>query len=103
MVYIKGEKNGADLLSRPNNCIAEIQSFELARKERLKILGEYRMVSGHGSGNSMLFLLEGKYYWNGIKQDVKYFARSCSICQKEEKRNAKTKNRVIKTCRRNEL
>jgi hypothetical protein len=61
--YIPGEKNGADGLSRyvQNQLCVNIISNFVTNEEEEKIMEEYYVVSGHGTSNTMKFLMKGKY------------------------------------------
>lgn len=59
-IYIKGERNAADLLSKKCNSINITEYSENNKKE---ILDTYHLNSGHGSANNMIYLFKEKYNW----------------------------------------
>lgn len=103
--YIKGEENVADGLSRikPSPTIANISSEELHASDKDKILKEYHISTGHGSSNTMKFILNGRYNWKGLNKDIEKYVQSCEICTKSSGPIICSKNRVILTERPNQL
>ena len=104
-IYIKGETNFADFLSRPQErkSTANINSLELSQEIKDKLLKEYHLISGHGSANTVKFLLKNRYNWAGLAKDVDMHIEACHICIKSGEALQNTKNRVIQTARPNEL
>lgn len=105
--YIKGERNIADGLSRSHQnqksskIIGRIEEIDIEAKN--KILEEYHLGSGHGSSNTMKFLLNQKYKWRGINKDIAKYVQECDICIRSPGPLKVTKNRVIHTERPNQL
>ena len=104
-IYIKGETNVADFLSRPQERkgIASISINDLSEETRKKIIEQYHIISGHGSANTVKFLLKNRYNWNGITKDIEKQIEHCPTCLKAGEALQNTKNRIITTSRPNEL
>jgi hypothetical protein len=103
--YVKGEENPADGLSRIKTK-AEVRSMTETsmNQETIKeILHVYHKMSGHGSPNTMKFMLKQAYSWKGMYRDVDEFCSRCLICLKAGNERVNTKNRVITTHQDNEL
>ena len=47
------------------------------------ILKEYCLTSGHGSVNTMKFLILQKHKWTGIFKDIEEFTKKCQIYLRE--------------------
>ncbi|KAI4292185.1 hypothetical protein PAPHI01_2496, partial [Pancytospora philotis] len=106
-IYIKGETNAADFLSRavPADkpaAIAALGSSELTEEERREILQEYHLALGHGSANNMKFAIKEKYGWSSMMRDIEEYCKSCAICTRGGLERVNTKNKVIVTTRPNE-
>ena len=103
--YIKGETNFADFLSRPQErkTIASINNIDLTEEVRKKVIEQYHLVSGHGSANTLKFLLKNRYNWPGLAKDVDKQIEECKICAKSGEALQNTKNRIIQTERPNEI
>lgn len=107
-VYIKGEENFADGLSRQNRICTLTEGKRKIDTEKEKsllnsILNQYHNISGHGSSKTMRFMLNRKYYWDNMQRDIEKFCKSCEICQKRGGPRVNTKNKIIATSRTNEL
>lgn len=100
--YVRGEDNGADYLSRVFG-IEQRKEGTFSREEIKSILEEYHIKSGHGSANSMKFLLRRKYKWSNMYADIDEYVAKCVICLKSGEKIAQTKNNVVSTSRPNEL
>ena len=61
-------------------------------EDREKIIKEYHLGTGHGRLKTLLYYLNKRYKWQGMKQEIENALRKCEICQREEKVKAK------KTC-----
>ncbi|KAI5179355.1 hypothetical protein PAEPH01_2619 [Pancytospora epiphaga] len=59
--YIKGEDNAADALSRPIFKAYRATTESFSQKQKTEILSEYQECSGHGSPETMKFLIKGRY------------------------------------------
>ncbi|KAF9760999.1 Retrovirus-related Pol polyprotein from transposon [Nosema granulosis] len=95
--YVKGEDNIADGCSRIY-CQPKIISKhirEISEETKDKTLEENHISSGHGSVNSMKFLLKKNYTWEGMFKDIEKYVAKCSICLKSGFKIRNTKNRVI--------
>ena len=106
--YIKGEENLSDILSRPTINQVNYQNATLdcnkCSKETIEtILSEYHIKSGHGSNNTMKFLLKDKYNWKTMYKDIENFTSQCKICLKAGLEKKNTKNKIISTSSPNEL
>lgn len=101
--YITGEKNGADGLSRYCKRINVEQSPESTNTEKMEIIKAYHSKSGHGSSNTMKFLMLSKYKWKDIIKDIENFCKECVICARADEARQNTKNRVLEVNRSNEL
>lgn len=100
VIYIKGEENRADELSRPRDCTqVKITDTDQIMDENIKkeILKEYHLISGHGTANNMKYLMGEKYKWNGMFKEIDDLVRKCEICQKSGLAIPNNKNRIIKT------
>ncbi|KAF9760593.1 Retrovirus-related Pol polyprotein from transposon [Nosema granulosis] len=95
--YVKGEDNIADGCSRIFSQPKIISSIikEISEETKGKILKEYHISSGHGSVNTMKFLLKKNYTWEGMFKDIEKYVSNCSICLKSGLKKRNTKNRVI--------
>lgn len=103
ILYIKGEENYADGLSR-QLCINSVSTIKpLTHEQKIEILTSYHKTTGHGGVNNMIYLLKSKYSWPGMYNDIKNFAKNCNICKKIGNSKINTKNRIIITSRPNEL
>ena len=104
-LYIKGEINAADGLSRQ---LGELETINAINKEldedvKKKILRAYHIASGHGSVNTMEFLLNQRYKWTGIHKNIKDFVSSCDTCMRAGGERVNSKNNPIKIDTPNEL
>ncbi|KAI4293374.1 hypothetical protein PAPHI01_2648, partial [Pancytospora philotis] len=108
VVYIEGENNAADGLSRytqeATRGVAEVRVIEeVDADEQQEILKEYHELSGHGSAAAMKFLLRGRYTWSSMHKDISKWVHNCKTCQQAGHTKVNSRNRVIKTSRPNEL
>ncbi|KAF9760594.1 Retrovirus-related Pol polyprotein from transposon [Nosema granulosis] len=103
--YIKGENNVADALSRiPAVNEIRLRTTEVKnQKDRNEILKQYHLASGHGSSNTMNFLIRNRYWWDSLGNDIKSVIKSCETCLKAGGPTPNTQHRVIETTRPNEL
>lgn len=104
--YIKGETNIADLFSRPSELRASINQIrvqQFSSEDKKSILREYHLASGHGSVNTMNFLLKEHYNWNNITRDIEDFVKTCPTCLKAGEELVNTKNRPIESEYPNEI
>ena len=60
-IYIKGENNPADFLSRP--IIASVEAPELSEENKIKIIECYHQELGHASIANMEFAINNQYKW----------------------------------------
>lgn len=105
ITYIKGETNVADGLSRPIEekvGISVLQEVDNPQ-DRKQILEEYHKITGHGSSNTMKFLIRQKYKWKAMFKEIDQHIKTCETCIKSGEPNINTKNRIIETTRPNEL
>lgn len=108
-VYIKGEENKADGLSRYVNSCCTSQKTKDKRitihknDEKNLIISEYHIKTGHGSPNNMKFLIREKYFWEGMFNEIENFVKGCITCQKNGGERIQTKNKIIRTERPNQL
>ena len=106
-VYIKGETNMADVLSRPVelrvNQITAKNRDDIDDSNKEVILSDYHQALGHGSSNSMKFAIKQKYTWASMYKDIDNFVQRCETCLKAGGAIVNTKNRVIKVDRPNQL
>jgi hypothetical protein len=49
--------------------------------DRQELIAKYHQVLGHMQVNTLLPLMEIRYYWPNLKQDLKDFQDACSQCQ----------------------
>ncbi|MGL4850984.1 MAG: reverse transcriptase domain-containing protein [Clostridium sp.] len=104
--YIEGEKNGADGLSRQGSetiNINSVEAEEFSPEVKLKILQSYHVESGHGSSNTMKFMIAKRYKWKSLNKDIEDFVSKCQTCLKSGYPLRNTKNKVIQSDRPNEL
>jgi hypothetical protein len=103
--FIKGEKNGADGLSRFTTIIARVERVKsiTLQENQNKIIAEYHQISGHGSSNTMKFLIRKKYIWPGIFKDIENYVKECAICQRAGNEKINTKNKPIITNKFNDM
>lgn len=102
--YIKEETNAADFLSRPiteNGKILRIEN--LNQIDRKKIIEEYHIIAGHGTGANIKFLMKNKYKWPQVYKEIDEFVDNCKVCLKNKPIKQNTKNRIIETSKPNEL
>jgi Integrase zinc binding domain len=104
-VYIKGEMNAADGLSRQADEVLRIRALNIETNEKTKekFSKEYHKESGYGSVNTMEFLINQRYKWTGIHEDIRKYVSSCTICLKSGGERINTKNTLIRTNSPNEL
>ena len=104
-IYIKGETNIADILSRPSGglTINTAQTEEIDEKKKLSILENYHQLLGHGSAANMKFIIKDHYNWEGIHSKIDTVVKKCSICSRAGESLINSKNRVIATSFPNEL
>jgi hypothetical protein len=95
----------ADFLSRPQDrkTISSLIIEEFTDAQRNKIIERYHLESGHGSTQTVKFLLKDRYNWVGLTKDVEKHIEHCSTCMKSGEALQNTKNRIIKSTRPNEL
>jgi hypothetical protein len=96
-IYIKGDSNIADILSRPleTKIINKIHATDLDHVQKNNILKHYHKISGHGTASNMKFLLKGKHYWKNIYEDIENMVEKCLICNLAGYSLKNTKNRVV--------
>lgn len=105
--YIKEDDNIADGLSRFTKeatiSVETISKQNISKEDRRLLISEYHRASGHGSSNTVKFLMQNKFVWNNIFKEIEDFVANCKICEKAglEKRN--TMNRVVEVEESNEL
>ncbi|KAF9756187.1 Retrovirus-related Pol polyprotein from transposon, partial [Nosema granulosis] len=94
--YIKGETNIADGFSRikGDNNVCELRE-EITEEDRKEILEKYHEYSGHGSVNTMKFMISQRYEWKGMFRDIELFCEACKICIRDGEQRVNSKNRVI--------
>ena len=68
IVYIKGEHNTADGLSRQYTISNIYENY--STQDKLRIIDKYHISSGHGSYQNMNFLLRKRYDWEGMNSDM---------------------------------
>ena len=100
-IYIKGENNPADFLSRP--IIASVEAPELSEENKIKIIECYHQELGHASIANMEFAINNKYKWPRMHQDIENYVKKCIICSKGSGENINTQHRAIRTTSPNEL
>ena len=100
-IYIKGEHNPADFLSRP--IIASVLTNEPSTEERKEILKCYHEGLGHGSVSNMEFSIGSKYKWKNIHEDIENYVKNCITCTKGSRENINTLHRAIRTTSPNEM
>ncbi|KAF9760731.1 Transposon Tf2-8 polyprotein [Nosema granulosis] len=103
--HVKGEDNIADGCSRTFNGCNTIASIISERVEDNKdeILKQYHDISGHGSKNTLKFMISRNFSWKGMYKDIEKYIDSCEICIRSGDQRVNTKNRVIYSQRPNEL
>lgn len=103
--YIKGELNVADFLSRPQErkTISSLNIDEFTGAQKNKIIEQYHLASGHGSIQTVKFLLRNRYNWIGLAKDVEKHIEHCNICMKSGEALQNTRNIIIQSTRPNEL
>ncbi|KAI4293213.1 hypothetical protein PAPHI01_2487 [Pancytospora philotis] len=108
VVYIKGENNAADGLSRytqeaTKGLKKEMHIAEVREDRQRTILQEYHCLSGHGSAATMKFLLCGRYSWATMHKDIDDWVNQCGTCQQAGHTRVNSKNRALETKHPNEL
>lgn len=98
--YIKGEENAADGLSRINHVREQKGARILKEGEIHNLLKECHLKSGHGSGNTMKFLIGTKYTWPTKNKDIEKYSQ---ICQKAGPELQNTKFKCIEVTQPNEM
>lgn len=93
--YIKGESNDADGLSRFCHRKNECQATSAEDGWKKEVLTEYHRKSGHGSASTLIFLLQNKYSWTGMRNDVERYAMGLQNMRKRRGEIINSKNRVI--------
>ena len=96
-IYIKGETNIADILSRPSETKSNNKVEILTEEEKQKILHSYHQATGHVLSSNMKFVIGKRYDWYGIINDIDRFISNCSICSKagEALQNTKKQNNKV--------
>ena len=102
-IYIKGETNIADVLSRPVETLSINRITEITDEQKQKILKRYHLISDPGSTSNMKFLIKKRYYWPSIFKDIEKCVSECTLCLKSGEALVNSKNRVITTTYPNEL
>ncbi|KAI5150472.1 hypothetical protein ENBRE01_1516 [Enteropsectra breve] len=104
-IYIKGETNISDILSRPiqNHSIQTVQTAELQKEQKTQILENFHELLGHGSASNMKFLIKDHFNWEGIHGEIDTLIKECVICSKAGEALVNSKNRVIVTSFPNQL
>lgn len=103
--YVKGEDNAADGLSRINPTL-EVRSLSnntLIHEEIAEILEEYHKISGHGSPNTMKFMVRQTHRWSGMFKDIDEHCSRCLTCLQAGNGRVNTKTKVIHTSHENDL
>lgn len=95
--YIEGEKNGADGLSRycVDKTVNNLSNIKLSSIEKEELLNEVHIKSGHGTSNTMKFLLKDKIIWSDMYKEIDNYVKKCKICTLAGGELSNTKNRVI--------
>ncbi|WUR05035.1 endonuclease [Vairimorpha necatrix] len=103
--YIKGEHNIADGFSRfHQECeTCNIDLHQLSNNNINDILEEYHKISGHGTSNTMKFMISQAHKWKTMHQDISKFVSNCKTCLRSGYQRVKTKNKVILSERPNQL
>ncbi|KAF9744817.1 Retrovirus-related Pol polyprotein from transposon 17.6, partial [Nosema granulosis] len=103
--YIKGEMNIADGFSRINKEeeVFEVREEGYSREDKKEILKEYHEISGHGSSNTMKFMIKQRYEWKGMYKDMERYCESCEICVRDGEQKINSKNKVIMVEHPNQL
>lgn len=106
-IYIKGELNIADGLSRycgTNTVTHGNEGHEILNKEQKQnIVKENHLKTGHGSAPTMKCNMRLKYKWMTMFKDIDEFVHRCNICKKGCAAKINTKNKVIISTRPNEI
>ncbi len=106
--YIPGESNSADGLSRISACSIDTKQESKLKfidntQEQQRIIAYYHMITGHGGNTTMKFNICTKYKWKGIAKDIEIYKKNCLICQKRDRPNINTKNKIIDSLHANDL
>lgn len=86
--HVKVTNNPSYLLSRAftSNLITITQKEKdliiPVYEDRIKILNEYHLLTGHGGLDAMKYLIIRKYWWKEINKEITNLAKSYLICQK---------------------
>ncbi|KAF9760555.1 Transposon Tf2-6 polyprotein, partial [Nosema granulosis] len=103
--YIRGSTNIADACSRALclNVTRLETTVELTDKQKEEVLRDYHETSGHGTANTMKFLLDGRYKWKGMINDIENYVKQCRICTMIGGERTNTKNKMILATRPNDI
>lgn len=99
--YIKDELNAADGLSRftkqcsTGECVNNEARVEHPNAESL--LAKYHEISGHGSANTMKFLLRDRINKSIEAKQIEDFVNRCKRCAEAGRVGVNSKNRVIES------
>lgn len=103
-IYIKGDTNIADFLSRPiESCQVNVINSELTEETKREIIKKYHLISGHGTTNNVKFLIRKQQSWKGIHSDIDKVISECKTCNLAGEALVNSKNRVIRSAYPNEL
>lgn len=69
----------------------------LLRKERIPVCQAIHDRAGHKGQYSVLQLISKRFWWPGMETDIRWYVRSCVLCQKRQKRNIKIAPTITST------
>ncbi|KRH93508.1 pol polyprotein [Pseudoloma neurophilia] len=100
--YITGETNAADFFSRYVTSLQQIEN-QPSDSVKKKILQDIHIASGHGSANTMNFLIRLYVNWLNLAKDINDWITQCTVCAKSGNLQQNTRHNVIETTRPNEI
>lgn len=69
----------------------------LLPKERIPVCKAIHDRAGHKGQYSVLQLIMKRFWWPGMEVDVRWYVRTCVLCQKRQKRNIKVAPTITST------
>lgn len=72
-------------------------------KDKIEILTEYHIYTGHSSINTLKQLIYKKYKWVGMYKDIENYVKRCKVGLLSKNERIQKRNKIIQSRRLNEL